>query len=230
MGDGAEKTILIVENDDRIARELVESLEGKGYRALRALTGSDALRIAFERPVDLTLLDVTLPGALDGYAVCSQLRSNLETSRMPIALLSDRSGVDDTVRGFQVGADDYITKPFSVKALTARVDALLRRAGARIDEQILRSGALELNLAKRQARLRSEPIDLTFTEYAILEALMKGNGRVLTRRQIASSARGAPVAAPDRAVDVHISCLRAKLGDYRSRIKTARGVGYRFDV
>jgi two-component system phosphate regulon response regulator PhoB len=224
------RSIMIVDDDEDIRELLRHNLAKQGFRVISAEDGEAAFKaISGERP-DLIVLDLMMPN-IDGLALTRILRANKETARIPILMLTARGEESDIITGLELGADDYMIKPFSIKVLLARIDAILRRASTksdlRSDETVAPKDVLILNHDTFHAEIASESLDLTATEFRILEALQKKPGRVLTRTQIVDAARGEDYAVTDRSVDVHIVSLRKKLGRYGSLIETIRGVGYR---
>lgn len=224
------ETVLIIEDDDDI-REMVRlHLVRDGYKALEATDGDKGLRLGQERLPDLILLDLMLPGR-DGLEVCRLLKQEPKTRHIPVIMLTAKSEDSDIVSGLELGAEDYITKPFSTKVLLARVRAVIRRHKEGVlppDHAVLRIRDLVINPGRREVLLKQKPVDLTFTEFAILHALARRPGWVLTREQIVDAVRGADYAVTDRAVDVQIVGLRRKLGAKADYVETVRGVGYRF--
>lgn len=221
--------ILLVEDEDDIQELVRYNLEKEGYKVSCVASGEQALRrIGSNRP-DLVILDLMLPDT-DGLTVCKRLRSNPETRSIPIAMLTAKSEEVDVVTGLEVGADDYITKPFSPRILLARIRAVLRRqteAGADEGETLTR-GEIAIDTARHQVSVAGKPVDLTFTEFRVLEFLARRPGVVYSRYQIVDAVRGEDYPVTDRSVDVQIVGLRKKLGRSRSCIETVRGVGYRF--
>ncbi|MCB9793538.1 MAG: response regulator transcription factor [Alphaproteobacteria bacterium] len=221
--------ILLVEDDRRMVELLTELLSTESHSLQSARTGEAALELLRREAFDLVILDIMLPGR-DGFSVCAELRTS---SQVPVLMLSARGGADDRVDGLRIGADDYLPKPFDARELTARIDALLRRAGVAAalpaSGGVVRVGELEVLLGERSARFRGEPLELTGAEFDILRVLVERAGRVVSRDRLMELARGAEFGAFDRAVDVHVSHIRRKLGDdprSPSVIRTVRGVGY----
>jgi DNA-binding response OmpR family regulator len=220
-------TALLVEDDARLARLTGEYLEGHGVRVTRAADGNRGLEEALRFRYDVVLLDLMLPGR-DGLQVCRVLR---ERSDVPIILITARGEEADRVLGLEMGADDYVSKPFSPRELLARMHALLRRARGQVGppQKVTRIGDLVMDPAAHRAVLAGNELPLTAYEFALLRVLTERAGRVLTREQIMEAARGSSEEAFDRSIDVHISRLRQKLGDDPKRpklLKTVRGVGY----
>jgi len=225
-----KKTILVVEDEEDILALIHFNLIKSGYNAECASDGEEALTlIATSRP-DLILLDLMLPG-IGGLEICRRLRSGDLESEIPIIMLTACGEEEDVVRGLELGADDYITKPFSIKVLLARVQAVLRHRSTQQQqteiEELVR-GDLRIHHGRNLVQVDGKTIDLTFTEFKVLEALARKPGWVFTRYQIVNSVRGEDYAVTDRAVDVQIAGLRKKLGPCGHYIETVRGVGYRF--
>jgi DNA-binding response OmpR family regulator len=223
-------TVLLVDDDPKIRDLLRLYVEREGHRAVFAADGEAALDTALRTHPDLVLLDVMLPG-LDGFEVCRRIR---DASDVPILLLTARSGEGDKVIGLDMGADDYVVKPFSPRELMARMRALLRRRrpdGAE-DEPILVSGSLEVDPNAVEARLDGQPLDLTPFEFRILRGLMRRPGRVFTRDDLIDAIHGDDdPGIIDRTIDVHLGRLRRKLNDDPAHprfIATVRTVGYKF--
>ncbi|HPC94834.1 MAG TPA: response regulator transcription factor [Sedimentisphaerales bacterium] len=225
MGKG---TILVVDDEEDIQELVKLNLVREGYDVLMASTGEQAVEMAqTEQPV-LTVLDLMLPG-IDGLEVCRILKAGSRTRQMPIIMLTAKSEESDVVTGLELGADDYITKPFSSKVLVARVRRLLRKAADQdSDNSVIRIHDLSIDPVRREALLKGTVLSLTFSEFNILCVLARRPGVVFTRYQIVDSLHGGNYIVSDRAVDVQIAYLRKKLGDCKDYIETVRGVGYRF--
>ena len=221
-------TILVVDDEEDIV-ELVElNIAREGYRVLTCGTGEQALKLAGSKLPSLVILDLMLPG-IDGLEVCKKLKSDPKTQNIPIVMLTAKGEESDIVTGLELGADDYITKPFSGKVLVARVRRILRRmVTAADDKAVLKVQDLTINPSRREVLIEGKPVQLTFTEFNILHILAKRPGLVFTRYQIVDAIRGSDYLVTDRAVDVQIVSLRKKLGRYGEYIETVRGVGYRF--
>jgi DNA-binding response OmpR family regulator len=228
---GVNKTVLVIEDDDSIALGLEMNLGAEGYRVIVARDGEGGLDVARTTEIDLVILDVMLP-RLNGFELLRMLRNERRT--MPIIMLSARGGEMDKVMGLELGAEDYITKPFSLAELLARVKAVLRRdAIARGEAAPLRAGELEVNAATREVRRRGALVELTATEFDVLFCLVEAGGRVLSREQIQAKVWGPTHHGTPRTIDNFILQLRAKLEDDPTEprhIVTVRGVGYRFVV
>jgi DNA-binding response OmpR family regulator len=222
---------LLVEDDARLAQLTAEYLRGHGLQVLVAGDGQRALDEARRVRFDVVLLDLMLPGR-DGLEVCRELR---RFSDVPIVILTARGEEADRVMGLELGADDYLAKPFSPRELLARVRALVRRARGQAGPALRPAsvGALQLDPAALSATLAGRPLDLTTYEFRLLHALVERAGHVLSRERLLELARGSSEEAFERSIDVHISRLRAKLGDDPRRprwLKTVRGAGYQLVV
>jgi len=221
------KTILVVDDEPQIAGIVSDYLRLAGFDVIVAGDGVRALQAARGRRPDLVVLDLGLPG-LDGLEVARSLRRE---SEVPIIMLTARVEEDDRLSGLEIGADDYVTKPFSPRELVARVRAVLRRSeGPHVDGDLLRVADLVIDVGRMSVRRGDEPIDLTPTEFQLLAALAHHPGRVLTRAQLLDAARGADAEAYERAVDSHVKNIRRKLErDPHSPqyLETVYGIGYR---
>jgi DNA-binding response OmpR family regulator len=205
-------------------------LERDGFRCRTAANGADALREAKAAVPDLVVLDLMLPG-LDGLEVCRRLRADVDTARVPIIMLTAKADEVDRVVGLELGADDYVAKPFSPKELVARVRAVLRRARPAADARVVSAGPLALDPARHVVTLHGQPLVLTPKEFDLLQVLLESAGRVLSREYLLNRVWGYARAdeIESRTVDVHIRRLRAKLGATGERITTVKTVGYRFE-
>jgi DNA-binding response OmpR family regulator len=215
------KRILIVEDEARLASFLDKGLRGNGFTTSLAVDGGSALAAASDEDFDLIILDLGLPDT-DGLDVLRILRD--QGSRLPVVILTARADLSDKVGGFNLGADDYVTKPFRFEELLARVRARLREGGTP-EVTVLEAGDVELDLRTRQARVDGEPVELTAREFALLETLMRHPGQVLTREQLLSHVWGYQYDPGSNVVDVYVGYLRRKLGE--DAIETSRGMGYR---
>ena len=222
------ETILVVDDEPKILQLAKDYLVDNGFKVLTSGDGVQALAIARQEKPDLIVLDLMLPG-LDGLDVCRSIRRE---SDVPIIMLTARVEEADQLIGLELGADDYITKPFSPRALVARVRALLRRArGDLLQEEILRSGNLELDLKRMEVKLSGETIHLTRSEYTLLETLVKHEGQPLSREQLLEHLHGVAFGGVDRSVDSHIKNLRKKIEPDPTEpicIQTVYGFGYKF--
>ncbi|MEM8884689.1 MAG: response regulator [Planctomycetota bacterium] len=223
------RRILVVEDEVDLLDAVSFALKKEGLKPIRAENGEVALQLVEEKRPDLVLLDLMLPG-LDGLEVCRRLRSNEKTARIPIIMVTAKAEETDAIIGLGVGADDYIRKPFGLKELVARVRAVLRRSEEPQDPspRVVTAGELEVDPSRHEVRLSGTTINLTATEFRLLYQLVRNRGRVYTRGQLLEHAVGSDVIVVERNIDVHVSALRRKLGEYGSRIETIRGVGYKF--
>jgi len=228
----AKESVLVVD-DERDILELVKyNLDKEGYQVTVVETGEDALAATRTKMPDVVVLDLMLPG-VDGLEVCRRLKADLKTRGIPIVMLTAKGGEADIVAGLELGASDYVTKPFSPRVLTARIKAVLRRgADMGDDDATIRIKELTIHPGRHQVLVGAVPAELTATEFRILVYLAKRPGWVFTRQQIVDAAQGDDVFVndrfvTDRSVDVHIVSLRRKLGACGAYIETVRGVGYR---
>lgn len=221
--------ILIIEDEPPISEVLTYNLEREGYKVQTAFDGREGLRAAQTQRPDLVILDLMLPG-LSGLDVCRELRANSATAALPIIMLTAKAEETDQVVGFAMGADDYVTKPFSVKVLLQRVGAILRRASSPEPEvDVLEHGPLRLDKQSYRVTLNGEVIALTPTEFRLLEALMRQPGRAFSRADLMDRVI-IDALVGERTIDVHVKSLRSKLGDAGRYIETVRGIGYRFSL
>lgn len=220
------KRIAIVEDEEDLRELLRLHIEREGYEARLYATGDEFLNSVQMTSFDMLILDLMLPGT-DGLDVCRILRADDSTKDIPIIMLTAKSSEADIVVGLELGADDYITKPFSIRELMARIKALFRRTEVSDDQKHLRIAGIELFRDKFLVLVDKEPIELTATEFKILECLMRRAGCVLSRNQILESLGDDRLFVTDRTVDVHIFTIRRKLGNYGNIIQTIRGIGYR---
>jgi len=221
-----EPSVVVVEDDANIAGLVELYLRDGGFRVSIAERGEKALDLIRARPPSLVVLDVGLAGELDGFDVCTALRAH---SQVPILMLTARDGEDDRIRGFEVGADDYLVKPFSPRELVVRVRAILRRADPdRATSSIVTAGGVEIDSVRREARTGGQPVALAAREFDLLAHLGAHRGQVLTRQQLLDGVWGAGWVGDERTVDVHVRQLRKKLGD-ELPLATVWGVGYRLD-
>jgi DNA-binding response OmpR family regulator len=217
--------VLLIDDDKRLHELLAEYLEQNGFSVVGARSGAEGLAKFETASFDAVLLDVMMPG-IDGLEVCRRIRAK---SRIPIIMLTAKGDETDRVVGLELGADDYIAKPFGPRELVARLRAVLRRANSQEGGEELRIGDLVVDVAGRHARVAGRDLDLTGVEFDILVALARRAGRVIARERLLAEAGRGDVSVTDRAVDVHISHLRHKIGDdprSPQRIRTVRGAGY----
>ncbi len=225
----ARERILVVEDEEDIQELMRYNLGKEGYDVICVDDGESALKKVKSKKPDLIILDLMLPG-IDGLTVCKQLRADTDTRDIPVVMLTAKGEEADVVSGLEVGADDYVTKPFSPRVLLARIRAVLRRkaAAAPDAEAVIRRGDIEIDPVRHRALVKDEPVDLTFTEFRVLEFLARRPGVVFNRYQIVDAVRGEDYPVTDRSVDVQIVGLRKKLKNCSHYIETVRGVGYRF--
>jgi len=225
----SKKRIVIVEDERDMADLVAARLRREGYTVTVAHDGAEGLNLIRSHPPDMALLDIMLPG-MTGTDIAAAMRGDARTARVPIIMLTAKSEESDIVVGLKFGADDYVTKPFSLSVLVARMDALFRRLASATtpDKDILRIGPLEIDLPRCEVTLDGAPLTLTRTEFRILTALVTAEGRVLSRNQLIDQGIGMDVIVTDRNIDVHVTMLRRKLGPARDTIQTVRGVGYKF--
>ena len=225
----SRETVLIVEDDDDILELERYNLAREGYRVVTAVTGEEGLKLARSEMPNLIVLDLMLPG-VPGTEVCKVLRNDAKTEHIPILMVTARTEESDQISGLELGADDYVTKPFSPRVLVARVKAALRRSGdgPAAEDATLRIHDVTLHPGRHEVLVGEEPVDLTSTEFRVLHLLARRPGWVFTRPQIVDAVHGDNYAVTERSVDVQIVGLRRKLGPAASYIETVRGVGYRF--
>ena len=238
---GRRPRVLVVDDEQDLVELISMNLARAGFETAAAADGDAALAAAFRDPPDLVLLDLMLPG-VDGVEVARRLRADARTARVPIVMLTARAEETDVVVGLTLGADDYVTKPFSPKVLVARCRAVLRRAAERRPEaqadgakagdaggagQVLRAGPLTMDVDKHEVAVAGKSVRLTLTEFRLLLALVEARGRVMSRNRLMDKAMGADIFVTDRAIDVHVTAIRKKLGEANWLVHTVRGVGYR---
>lgn len=229
----SKKSILVVEDEEDIQQLVSYNLVRAGFDVDCADTGEDALQRMRDKQPDLVLLDLMLPG-VDGSEVCRSMRLDEQTREIPIIMLTAKGEDDDVMSGLDLGADDYVTKPFSPGILVSRIKAVLRRkakeqsAPPREPGQSIRIDDLMIDPRRHEVKIGSQLVDLTLTEFGILEFLVKRPGWAFSRQQIIDAVRGYEYIITPRAVDVQIFSLRKKLGETGKKIETVRGIGYRF--
>jgi two-component system phosphate regulon response regulator PhoB len=223
----ARERVLIVEDESDIAKLIQFHLAREGYQTTVVGSGRAAIDAAARNKPDLVVLDIMLPD-VDGLEVCRRLKRDRSARQIPILMVSARGEESDIVAGLELGAEDYVTKPFSPKVLVARVKAVLRRhetePAARLE---LLDGGLVIDRERHAVEIEGDPVELTLTQFKLLEFLAQRPGFVRTRDQLVSAARGEGTVLSSRAIDVHIAALRQRLGHYAGLIETVRGVGYR---
>ena len=229
--DSMVQKILIVEDEHGVVHLLKSRLEPEGFQVIAAYNGQEGLRAVTEGRPDLVILDLTLPD-LDGFEFCRRIRGQAETARLPILVLSGRAEEVDKVVMLELGADDYVTKPFNAKELVARVKTLLRRVSAPALPRMLRVGTLEVDLDRYMVSIAGQPITLTSKEFELLKILLEAKERTLSRAFLLERVweYGEELDIETRTVDVHIRSLRKKLASEGDRIITVRNVGYRLDT
>jgi two-component system, OmpR family, alkaline phosphatase synthesis response regulator PhoP len=225
----AKESILVVEDEDDIRELLRYNLEKEGYQVFGAATGEEALKKVRVRLPDLILLDLMLPG-LDGLEVCRRLKGEAQTRHLPLVMLTAKGEEADIVTGLELGADDYVTKPFSPRVLLARLRAALRRRRTPSPSETapLRTDELVIHPGRHEVLLEGQALQLTVTEFRLLHLLVRKPGWVFTRTQIVNEIHGDDYPVSDRSIDVQIVSLRKKLGAFGARLETIRGIGYRY--
>jgi DNA-binding response OmpR family regulator len=225
----AKAKILVIEDEPDILEVIQYNLEREGHKVIACRDGELGLSRSRTDNPDLVILDLMLPG-MDGFEVCRQVKSDPVTRTIPIIMVTAKDSVSDVVLGLGIGADDYITKPFSPRELVARVEVVLRRAPLLqpgTGERVVR-GQLTVDLGRHEARIGEELVTLTPTEMRLLHFLASHPGRVFPRSHLLSRVIGEDAVVTERNIDVHVRALRQKLGDHSELIETVRGVGYRF--
>ncbi len=223
--DPSDIDILVVDDEKDVVEVVGHFLEEEGYTVHTAFDGEEALEKA-SGSMDLIVLDIMLPG-VDGYEVCRELRSRVETEEIPIVFLSAKTEEEDQIEGLMLGGDDYLTKPVSPQVLVAHVKAVLRRSGVE-ESSILEVDGLKIYEDEYRAELNGEDLGLTLTEFELLRYLVRHPRKAFTRQQLLETIWKDAMMVTERTVDAHIKNLREKLGDFASHIQTVRGVGYRF--
>ncbi len=221
----AGSKILVVDDESRMRKLVKDFLSKSGYEVIEAEDGNQAVDMFFsEKGIDLVILDVMMPG-MDGWEVCREIRKH---SQVPIIMLTARSDERDELTGFELGVDEYITKPFSPKILVARVEAIMRRSGNAVSEQI-EIGGISVDKVAHTVKVDGKNVDLSFKEFELLEYFMENKGVALSREKILNSVWNYEYFGDARTIDTHVKKLRAKLGDKGSLIQTVWGLGYKFD-
>ena len=228
----AGESILVVDDEEHILELIKFNLEKNGYKVITSTNGIEALELVRKELPQLLLLDLMLPG-MDGYDVCKEIRKDNSISSTPIIMLSAKGEELDKILGLELGADDYITKPFSVRELLARVKAMLRRTTIQIIDKTYRFGNILIDFEKHEVLKDGEKVELTLKEFELLEMLTKNKGRVMTRDFLLDEIWGYEYIGETRTVDVHIRHLRQKIevdDKNPKHIETVRGIGYRFSI
>lgn len=223
----AKRKILIIEDDRDIVEMLEYNLQEEGYDTISALNGEQGIKLAEKEQPDLIILDIMLP-VMDGFEVCRTLKNNDRAAYIPIIILSAKSQETDKVVGLELGADDYVTKPFSPRELIARTRAILRRGREEQIDDIIQRGKIIIDRTRHKVTVAKKEISLTSTEFKLLEFMARRPGAVFSRARILDAVAGQDTIACDRTVDAHIKSLRHKLGSAKEYIETIRGAGYRF--
>ena len=224
----AKEKILVVDDEQDLVKLIRYHLEKDGYRVLSAYNGEDALFLSRKERPELLILDLMLPG-MDGLEVCKKLKADRDLTNTAIVMLTAKGEEADITTGLKLGADDYITKPFSPKELVARAQAVLRRTkSASAIQEYIKIDDLTIDLDKHEVIIKNEPVQLTLTEFKILYHLARKPGRVFTRDQLLDAVSGPETAVTDRTIDVHVASLIKKLKTFANRIATIRGIGYKF--
>ncbi|HXX93383.1 MAG TPA: response regulator transcription factor [Planctomycetota bacterium] len=218
--------VLIVDDEKDLVKLVRYNLEREGYEVLAATTGESGLAMALAHSPRVVILDRMMPG-LDGLEVCRQLRQQPRATYLPILLLTAKATEEDRVAGLEAGGDDYITKPFSPRELVARIKAVLRRAPSRASQDVYQVGDLVVDVPRHRVTYRERDISLTAGEFRILRFFAARPGRVFSRAEIIDGALDGSVDGLSRTIDVHLACIRKKLGAGGEQIETVRGVGYR---
>jgi DNA-binding response OmpR family regulator len=224
----AQGTILAIDDEKDLLELVRYNLDKEGFDVIVTTDGPSGLEVARAHHPDLIILDLMMPG-MDGLEVCKRLRADARTARIPLVMLTARATEADRVVGLELGADDYIVKPFSPRELVARVKAVLRRT--RLQEQppeVIRAGSLVIDVDRHEVACQGRPVQLTATEFRILQTLAARPGRVFSRDEIIDAALGSDNNVFDRTIDVHITAIRRKLGPGAEHIETVRGFGYKF--
>jgi two-component system, OmpR family, alkaline phosphatase synthesis response regulator PhoP len=224
----ARGRILVIDDEKDLIELVRYNLEKEGFVVRSAQDGESGLSAAKKELPDLIIVDLMLPG-IDGLDVCRSLRSDSRTARIPVIMLTAKSAEPDRILGLELGADDYVTKPFSPRELLARIKAVLRRTSSpQTISDLIQRGNLTIDLARRTVTCAGEPIVLTATEFRLLQFFASHSGHVFSRAQLIDGAMGRDVSVEDRTIDVHITGLRKKMGSCGDWIETVRGFGYRF--
>ena len=218
--------ILVVDDESRMRKLVKDFLQREGYSVLEAGDGMEAMDIFYDQKIDLVILDVMMP-KMDGWEVCREVRKN---SKVPIIMLTARSDERDELLGFDLGVDEYISKPFSPKILVARVEAILRRTGQTGAEDVLSAGGLVIDKAAHLATVDEKPMDLSFKEFELLTYFLENQGIALSREKILNSVWNYDYFGDARTIDTHVKKLRSKMGEKGEYIKTVWGMGYKFEV
>ena len=219
--------ILVVDDESRMRKLVKDFLEREGFRVLEAGDGEQAMELFYaDREIALLILDVMMP-KMDGWQVCREVR---QTSKVPIIMLTARGEEQDELQGFELGVDEYISKPFSPKILVARVEAILRRVNLIASEDVLSVGGIELNKAAHQVKIDGKDIELSYKEFELLAYFMENQGIALSREKILNNVWNYDYFGDARTIDTHVKKLRSKLGSRGEQIRTVWGLGYKLEV
>jgi two-component system alkaline phosphatase synthesis response regulator PhoP len=224
----AKEHIVVVDDEEDLLELINYNLSKEGYRVTCLPTGEGAMRTIKTQMPDMVLLDLLLPG-VDGLELCRIIKGDPDTKHMPVVMLTAKAEDADVVTGLELGADDYITKPFSPRILLARIRAVLRRRPKEMDDQaVIKIHGIVIHPGRHEVLISGQPVSLTFTEFRLLHFLAQRPGWAFSRNQIVDAVRGDDYPVTERSVDVQVAGLRKKLGDFGDYIETVRGVGYRF--
>lgn len=221
------QSILIIEDDADIVELLSYNLAREGFEVYESRNGESGLALASQKRPSVILLDLMLPG-LQGLEVCRQLKQREESRTIPVIMVTAKGEESDVVVGLEMGADDYVVKPFRIKEIAARIRAVLRRRGQPDEAESIRVGSLVIDSARHEAEMDGQPLALTLTEFRLLKVLASRPGRVFTRDQLLERISDGATFVIDRNIDVHVRAIRQKLEPHRDLILTVRGVGYKF--
>jgi DNA-binding response OmpR family regulator len=219
--------ILVIDDESRMRKLVRDFLTKKGYDVLEASNGEEAMEVFYEdKDIDLLILDVMMP-KMDGWQVCREVR---KTSKVPIIMLTAKSDERDELLGFELGVDEYVTKPFSPKILVARVEAILRRSNVNNDDGIIHIGDIMMNKNAHEVLVGDKPVELSYKEFELLAYFIENQGIALSRERILNNVWNYDYFGDARTIDTHVKKLRNKLGKYGEYIKTIWGMGYKFEV
>lgn len=219
--------ILVVDDESRMRKLVRDFLSKRGFEVLEAEDGEKAVDVFFEtRDIALIILDVMMP-KMDGWQVCREIR---KYSRVPVIMLTAKGDEQDELLGFELGVDEYVTKPFSPKILVARVEAILRRTNALACDEVLKVGGIELNKAAHEVKIDGEPVELSYKEFELLTYFITNQGVALSRERILNNVWNYDYFGDARTIDTHVKKLRSKMGEKGDYIKTIWGMGYKFEV
>lgn len=222
-----KRKVLVVDDESRMRKLVRDFLVKQDYEVLEAGDGEEALDLFYEqKDIALVILDVMMP-KMDGWQACREIRSY---SKTPIIMLTAKGDERDELQGFELGVDEYITKPFSPKILVARVEAILRRTNLLVSEDVISAGGIELNKAAHQVRIHGEDVELSYKEFELLTYFMENQGIALSREKILNNVWNYDYFGDARTIDTHVKKLRNKLGEKGELIKTIWGMGYKFEV